>query len=122
MPAELDIEEHSLSERVVLLGVTRLEQTAETPAHTGEVMRVCADHVDRVDADVLGKVSEAEVNRALNALEDVSVVETVTADSTSPVGKGRPTYTLAADADAVLETLRTDDRLQNVVEYVEDAT
>lgn len=98
----------SLSSRVVLLTLTNLSQDGETPAHTGEVIRANADHLDAVEAETLGKVSEAEVSRALNSLEDEGLVEIVDSDDTSPVGKGRPAYSLTVDAGTVLDAL-TDD-------------
>lgn len=110
----------SLSSRVVLLTVTHLSQTGETPVHTGQVIRANANHLDAVDAETLGRISEAEVSRALNRLEDKNLVEMAKQDETSPVGKGRPAYTLAVDVETVLESLADDDAVAPLVEQVDD--
>ncbi|WP_340100127.1 hypothetical protein [Salinibaculum salinum] len=110
----------SLSSRVVLLTVTHLSQNDETPAHTGQVIRANADHLDAVDADTLGKISEAEVSRALNRLEDEELVEMANQREKSPVGKGRPAYTLAVDIETVLDELADDETVAPLVEQVDD--
>ncbi len=110
----------SLSSRVVLLTITQLTQHDETPAHTGQVIRANADHLDAIEADTLGKVSEAEVSRALNRLEDKELVEMANQSEKSPVGKGRPAYTLAVDVETVLNELADDDAVGPLVEQVDD--
>lgn len=110
----------SLSSRVVLLTVVHLTQTDETPAHTGQVIRANADHLDAVEADTLGKISEAEVSRALNRLEDQGLVEMANESEKTPVGKGRPAYTLAVDVETVLDELTDDDDVRLLVEQVDD--
>lgn len=114
-----DIESLPLSNRVVLLTMTHLSLTGETPAHTGQVIRACTDHLEAVDAETLGKLAEAEVNRALNRLEAEEVVEMAPVDDTSPVGKGRPAYALAVDEADVFEELGDDDAVAPLVERVE---
>lgn len=104
-----EIDSLSLTGRIVLLSVTALETDGGTPAHTGEVIRASGDHVGDVEAETVGKLSEAEVNRTLNDLEDAGLVETASRDDTSPVGKGRPAYRLGVDAGEVLDTLDEDD-------------
>lgn len=110
----------SLSSRVVLLTITHLTQNDETPAHTGQVIRANADHLDAVEADTLGRVSEAEVSRALNRLEDKGLVEMASQREKSPVGKGRPAYTLAVDIETVLDDLADDDAVGPLVEQVDE--
>lgn len=110
----------SLSSRVVLLTITNLTQNDETPAHTGQVIRTSANHLDAVEADTLGKISEAEVSRALNRLEDKKLVEMANQSEKSPVGKGRPAYTLAVDVETVLDVLADDDDVGPLVEQVDD--
>ncbi len=106
-----DIAELKLSGRVVLLSMTELSLAGETPAHTGKVIRATTQHLESVDADTIGKLDEAEVNRALNRLEAESYVEMANSDSTSPVGKGRPAYSLNVDIDTVIEALEDDDEV-----------
>jgi predicted transcriptional regulator len=110
----------SLSGRVVLLTVTHLSQRGETPVHTGQVIRANGDQLESVDIDTLGKISEAEVSRALNRLEDEELVTMAEQDDTSPVGKGRPAYTLDVDIDDVLDALAADDTVAPLVEQVDD--
>lgn len=110
----------SLSGRVVLLTVTHLSQSEETPVHTGQVIRANADQLESVEVDTLGKISEAEVSRALNRLEDEALVEMADNDDTSPVGKGRPAYTLAVSVDEVLDALADDENVAPLVEQVDD--
>jgi Cdc6-like AAA superfamily ATPase len=116
MPEE--IESLSLSCRVVLLSVTQLEQTGETPVHTGQVIQATKNHVDAVDADTLGSLDEAEVNRALNRLEADSLVEMAELNNSSPVGKGRPAYSLDVSAEVVLETLSADEAVASLADQI----
>lgn len=110
----------SLSGRVVLLTVTHLTQQDETPVHTGQVIRANADHLDAVDADTLGKISEAEVSRALNRLEAEELVEMADESDTSPVGKGRPAYTLAVEVETVTTALADDDEVTPLVSQLDE--
>jgi predicted transcriptional regulator len=111
----------SLSGKVVLLTVTHLSQSGETPVHTGQVIRANAEQLESVDIDTLGKVSEAEVSRALNRLESEDLVTMADQNDTSPVGKGRPAYTLAVDDSDVLAALADQDDVAPLVEQVDDS-
>ncbi|MFB6298618.1 MAG: hypothetical protein ABEH56_08880 [Salinirussus sp.] len=104
-----DIRTRPLSDRVVLLALADLSVAGETPAHTARLMRTCNGYVDAVEADVLGRASEAEINRALNRLEADGRVEVTSREDTSPVGKGRPQYAIADDPAEVLDALAEDD-------------
>ncbi len=115
------IESTTLSERVVLLGVTELQGRGETPVHSSIVKRACVQRLGEVDGEVVGSLSESDVVRALNRLEDDGLVERVTVEDPSPVGKGRPTYELSPDAGDVLDALAEDDRVARLVERVRDA-
>jgi predicted transcriptional regulator len=113
-----DITSLALSHRVVLLGVTHLSLNDETPAHAGQVIRTATDHAEAFEDHAVGKLTEAEVSRALGRLEDEGHVAIAEAGQTSPVGKGRPKYDLTADAETVLETLADDDQVGGLVERV----
>lgn len=110
----MELDELTLPERVVLLGVASLETDDDVPAHGNEITRRCDDLTDHV-ADV-GRLTGAEVGRALNKLEAEGYVTVPSIDDQSPTGKGRPAYTLSADAVSVMESLSADDRLAGAVE------
>jgi len=111
----------AFSDRVVLLGLVALSAAGETPAHTGRVVRTCDERAGSIRADVLGRVSEAEVNRALNRLEADGYVDCVDGDDTSPVGKGRPQYTLATERGAVVDALVDDEQVGDLATQVADS-
>ncbi len=101
-------------ERVVLLGVTWLDTREETPARLDEIRAICNDKL----ASVTGRLSEADTASALNSLSAATLVDEETRESESPVGKGRPAYSLLVDAETALETLEADDRLEALVRTV----
>lgn len=117
-----DVEETALTHRVVLLGVAELSGRDEAPAHAGDVVSVCIDNLADVDADVMGRLSEADVARALNELEDAGLVERADVGDTSAVGKGRPAYVLPMDIEQLCEAFGDDDRVTTLVEHVETAS
>jgi predicted ArsR family transcriptional regulator len=118
---ELDLEETTLTQRVVLLGVTDCVRADSTPTHAGEVIRTCSDRLDAVEGDVLGSLSEADVARALKELATQGLIERAALEDTSPVGKGRPTYELTAGTGQVLELLAADERLTVLVDRLREA-
>ncbi|WP_415382974.1 hypothetical protein [Halosimplex sp. TS25] len=113
-----DLESASLSTQVILAGVTELATRDETPAHAGEIRRTCNAAMDAVEGDVLGTVTEAEVARTLNELEAAGLVDG-TRDATSPTGKGRPTYRLAADVGSVRARLADDERAAPLADRID---
>ncbi|WP_255198657.1 hypothetical protein [Halorarius litoreus] len=115
-----DLAAATLSERVTLLGLTYLTVRGDVPAHTGQVVETCTWTFDDLGGEVLGNLSEADVSRALNALEASGGVEQVFGDEQSPVGKGRPRYELAVDAERVLASYDDDERLVDIVAFVRD--
>lgn len=114
------LESTTFPQRLVLLGVTYRSVCDETPAHSSEVDDTCADHLDDVDGDILGQLSEGDVIRTLGELESNGLLEQVEVQNTSPVGKGRPTYALCVDVDEVLDTFEDDDRVASIVDSVRD--
>jgi len=115
-----DIASRSLSSRVVLLCLTDLELRDSAPAHTAAVVRATSERIDDVDADTLGKLTEAEVNRTLNRLEADGLVEMADRDDHSPTGKGRPAYSLAVEVETVLDALDSDDDVGRLAARVAD--
>ena len=116
-----ELETRSLADCVVLLALAELSAGGETPAHTGEVGRACNEAVEEIDGDVLGSVSEAEVNRALNRLEADGHVVAEPRDDTSAVGKGRPRFVLEDDLPTVVGTLTEDDRVAELAVELEES-
>lgn len=114
-----DVEETALTHRVVLLGVAELSGHDEVPAHAGDIVSVCIDNLADVHADVMGTLSEADVARALNELEDAGLVERADVGDTSAVGKGRPAYVLPMGIERLCEVFGDDDRLTALVDHVE---
>jgi Cdc6-like AAA superfamily ATPase len=114
-----DLETLSLSQRVVIGVLAQLKREGNTPAHTGEVIRAYKDVADAITADTLGRLTEAEVNRALNELEALEVVETVETRGESPVGKGRPAYAVSVSVSTIFDLLADDDRIDTDLAMVE---
>jgi len=113
-----DIVSRPLSDRVVLLCLADLGLSGSTPAHTGEVVRATKDCLEAVEAETLGKLSEAEVNRALNRLEADGLVGMDDVGDRSPAGKGRPAYSLAVDPGTVADALAADDEVARLADRV----
>jgi hypothetical protein len=109
----VNIASRPLSDRVVLLCLVDLELSGATPAHAGRVVRATRTDVDAVEAETLGRLSEAEVSRALNRLNADGLAEVEMADpgDRSPSGKGRPEYAPAVGPDTVLDGLADDDQV-----------
>jgi hypothetical protein len=109
-----DIESLSLTERLVLLGITDGVLDNDDPIPSWDVRERCDPIVDEIDADVVSKPAEQDVIRVLQTLGSEPFVHENMED-TSPAGKGRPKYSLEADPDDVLDALSSDDRLADAV-------
>ena len=94
-------------EQFVLLSVIELSVEGVTPAQSFDVTETAKARLDDVDRDRFGGIERQEVITALGSLAEAGLLEkTKTEDA---VGKGRPAYELAVEADAVLESLSSDD-------------
>lgn len=111
-----DLESMSFVQRVVLCGLVDLSTAGETPANSAELRAAATECLAVADADVMGRVSEADVMRALNGLADSPLVDETRPDDSSPVGKGRPVYELDVGTARVREELSEDDRLASLFE------
>lgn len=109
------VESATSFQRFVLLGVVELHDRDETPARSYEVREHCAGRVEDLPAEPFGGITREEVIRTLSVLEAEGVL-TEEVDDQSPVGKGRPSYALAVDADAVREALAADDTVGDLVQ------
>jgi predicted transcriptional regulator len=110
-----DLESTTLAQRIVLCSLTELSP-ARTPANSAEIREVATKHLGAADIDSVGSFTEADVMRALNALVESEFVDEQRPDDRSPVGKGRPEYSLSEDTDTVQAELRDDERLAPLLE------
>ncbi|WP_290815912.1 hypothetical protein [Halovivax sp.] len=115
MDATAPVRDASLVERVVLLGLVRRAVEGRTPARVDEVRSACNDRLD----EVTGRLSEADVCRALNELATTELVDERGPNVRSPAGKGRPTYELRCDVDATLTAVGADEYLTSLVADVD---
>lgn len=118
MTSELDFGARPLPERVVLLTLAHCVRRASSPVHTGQVMQACRDHHEALGRHALGRLGEADVNRALNRLEADGIVETASRDP-SPTGKGRPVYRPVPSTDAVVQAARGDEQVADIVDALD---
>lgn len=94
-------------EQFVLLSVTELAKADETPAHSYDVTTTAKGRIDEVEQDAFGGIERQEVISALGSLSEAGLLaKTKTEDA---VGKGRPAYELAVEADGVVASLTGDD-------------
>ncbi|MFQ3318883.1 MAG: hypothetical protein ACI8UR_002194 [Natronomonas sp.] len=111
-----ELEAASLEERIVLGCIIDLADREATPANSAEIREAVTAALERVDSGTVGRLSEADVMRSLNALAETELVEEKRPEDGSPVGKGRPTYSLGADDGTVQSMLAEDDRVAPLVE------
>ena len=113
-----DLASLSMLEKVTLLAVADLTYSAETPAYPYEVRSAIEDCIEPLAGEVIGVPDEAAVSRALNALEAEGFLDHVETEDPSPVGKGRPCYSLQDDPKTVLSQLETDERIGPAIQQV----
>ncbi|MCY4731244.1 hypothetical protein KY092_11835 [Natronomonas gomsonensis] len=111
-----DIEGTTLSQRIILCCLADLSSDDETPANSAEIRELATERLEKTDADATGRLAEADVMRALNALVESDFVEESSPDDRSPVGKGRLEYSLTSDPEAVRSALRTDERIEPLLQ------
>lgn len=106
-----NLEETSLAQRIVLCCLADADEAGETPLNTAEIREATSERLDREETEDMGHLSEADVMRALNGLTDTELVDESRPDDRSPVGKGRPVYSLTVDVEEIREYLADDDRV-----------
>jgi Cdc6-like AAA superfamily ATPase len=111
-----DLESTSLAQRIVLCSLEEFERAGQTPVNSAELREATTDLLENRDSGAVGRLTEADVMRALNALTETGVVEERRPDDRSPAGKGRPEYSLLVDADELRVALAEDDRVAPLVE------
>lgn len=119
MAEEPAIESLSLLERVVLLSITDAVADGDDPVDAVAIRTRCRSLLADVEAVVVSDPAESDIARALGVLGDEPFVEEHKS-STSPTGKGRPTYSLHTDPAAALDVLEADDQLADAVETVRE--
>ena len=93
-------------EQFVLLSVAELSEGGETPAHSYEVTETAKARMDELDRPPFGGIERQEVITALGNLAEADLL--AKAETEDAVGKGRPAYELAVDADRVVDVLSDD--------------
>lgn len=119
MNGEVDLDSLSFAQRITLLGIAASVSDGDDPVDSRAVKERCRTHLDRIEAEVVSDPAERDVMRALGALGSKPYVAEEQ-PTRSPTGKGRPMYTLAVDADEVLDTLADDERLDPAVAAVRE--
>lgn len=109
------IQDATVDQCVVLAALVESSRDRDTPVNPAELRSVCNDRLVADGGPVVGNLSEADVTRALYALESADLVENVAEETPSPTGKGRPAYDLVHDRETVLSALGERDDLETVV-------
>ena len=94
-------------EQFVLLSVVELSSDEATPAHSYDVTETAKARMDDLDRPPFGGIERQEVITALGNLAEAGLL--AKAETEDAVGKGRPAYELAVDADSVVDSLTEDD-------------
>jgi hypothetical protein len=92
----IDPESTTFVQRVVVSCLLQADDD-RLPVDAAEIRTTSRDRLEQADDQPIGGLSEADVARALNELVDAGVLEERRPADSSPVGKGRPRYALAAD-------------------------
>jgi DNA-binding HxlR family transcriptional regulator len=105
--------------RFVLLAVADLDARGEAQARSFDVREFCEAHVEDLEGDPFGGggITRQAIIRALSELEAVGLLAENVGDR-SPVGKGRPVYSLSEDHGAVFEALASDEHVGSVARSV----
>jgi hypothetical protein len=109
------IQDATVEQCVVLAALVESSRDRDTPVNPAELRVVCNERLVGDEGHVVGQLTEADVTRALYALESAALVENVAEEEPSPAGKGRPAYELVHDREAVLGALQDRDDLDPVV-------
>lgn len=108
-------------QRFVLLAVADLDARGERQARSFDVREFCEAHAGELDGEPFGGgVTRQAIIRALSDLEATGLLAENVGDR-SPVGKGRPVYSLADDHQVVLEALASDEHVGHLARSVRSA-
>ena len=112
------IQKATVDQCVVLAALVESSRDRNTPVNPAELRSVCNDRLVGEDSPVVGQLSEADVTRALYALESAALVENVAEEEPSPAGKGRPAYELVHGRETILAALADRDDFADLVSEV----
>lgn len=110
-----ELQSTSLVQRIVLCCLVTLEDEGKAPVDTAQLREVISDHLDAVEGETVGQVTEADVMRALNGLSETDLVDETRPEDRSPVGKGRPQYSLGTNLETVREAMADDERVAGLL-------
>lgn len=106
---EPELESTDVTERVVLAELAECTRNGECPIATLELLEGCRQRVAELDDVVAGRFTEVDLLRSCQSLAATDLVREKPPAEDSPVGKGRPSYELAVDAEAVRKFCGDDD-------------
>lgn len=99
----------TMVQRIVLCCLVDLSEGDRTPADAAEIRSRATRLLETAGGQPVGTIAEADIARALNGLAEQGFVEEQRLGDRSPVGKGRPQYSLSVDTTDLRETLENDD-------------
>lgn len=106
-----DPESTTFVQRIVLCCLVDLVEDDRTAVDSAAIRETARELLDGADNTPVGSVSEADVTRALNGLVERELIAEHRSEDRSPVGKGRPQYKLAIEADTLREELESDEEM-----------
>ncbi len=107
----VDPESTTFVQRIVLCCLVDLAENERIPVDSAAVKEKARELLERAERPPIGSISEADITRALNGLLEMELITEDRSTDRSPVGKGRPKYTLDIDADTLRDELRDDDEM-----------
>ncbi len=110
-----DSDSTTFAQRITLCCLVDLAEADRTPVDATEIKSAAKRLLEDAGGQPVGGLSEADVVRALGGLADTELVDERRPEDRSPVGKGRPKYTLEADAEALRAALEDDDEIGSVL-------
>lgn len=110
-----DPESTTFVQRIVLCCLVDLAEDDRTPVDSAAIRERARELLERADRTPVGSVSEADVTRALNGLVEAELTTEQRPDDRSPVGKGRPQYSLSVEAEALRSELENDEEIGSLL-------
>lgn len=102
-------------QRVVLCCLVDCVETDRDTVNATDVRAASKKLLEEADDQFPGAVSEADIIRALNMLVDLGLVDEQRPSNPSPVGKGRPQYSVNSDPSGIQKALEADDKVSSLL-------